>query len=62
MLKIHFDGRDCLGNLGAFQFYIAKTPPKVDKSEKVTISDVLGLDALKLLKDKTSWFSLFRPF
>ncbi len=38
--------------LGLFSFTLPKTPPKVDKSEKVTISDVLGLDALKLLKDK----------
>ncbi|MBW8243100.1 nucleoside permease [Muricauda oceani] len=40
------------GILGLFSFTLPKTPPKVDKSEKVTISDVLGLDALKLLKDK----------
>jgi nucleoside transporter len=38
--------------LGLFSFTLPKTPPRVDKSEKVTISDMLGLDALKLLKDK----------
>ena len=38
--------------LGLFSFTLPKTPPKVDKSEKVTISDMLGLDALKLLKNK----------
>lgn len=38
--------------LGLFSFTLPKTPPKVDKNEKVTISDMLGLDALKLLKDK----------
>ncbi|GLU43062.1 nucleoside permease [Allomuricauda sp. NBRC 101325] len=38
--------------LGVFSFTLPKTPPTVDKSEKVTISDMLGLDALKLLKDK----------
>jgi len=38
--------------LGLFSFTLPKTPPKVDKSEKVTISDVLGLEALKLLKNK----------
>ncbi|WP_437399727.1 nucleoside permease [Flagellimonas lutimaris] len=38
--------------LGLFSFTLPKTPPSVDKGEKVTISDVLGLDALKLLKDK----------
>lgn len=38
--------------LGLFSFTLPKTPPKVSKDEKITISDVLGLDALKLLKDK----------
>lgn len=38
--------------LGLFSFTLPKTPPTIDKSEKVTISDMLGLDALKLLKDK----------
>ncbi|MCK0161051.1 nucleoside permease [Allomuricauda sp. F6463D] len=38
--------------LGLFSFTLPKTPPTVDKSEKVTISGMLGLDALKLLKDK----------
>ncbi|GAA4279774.1 nucleoside permease [Gaetbulibacter aestuarii] len=38
--------------LGLFSFTLPKTPPKVSKDEKVTISDILGLDALKLLKDK----------
>ncbi len=38
--------------LGVFSFILPKTPPKVNKDEKVTISDILGLDALKLLKDR----------
>ena len=38
--------------LGVFSFTLPKTPPSVDKGEKVTLSDILGLDALKLLKDK----------
>lgn len=38
--------------LGIFSFTLPKTPPKIASSEKVTISDVLGLDALKLLKDR----------
>jgi nucleoside transporter len=38
--------------LGIFSFTLPKTPPKVGKSEKVTISDIIGLDAIKLLKDK----------
>ena len=38
--------------LGLFSFTLPKTPPKVAKGTKVKISDILGLDALKLLKDK----------
>lgn len=38
--------------LGIFSFTLPKTPPSVDKDAKVTISDILGLDALKLLKDR----------
>jgi nucleoside transporter len=37
--------------LGVFSFLLPKTPPK-GKGESVSISDILGLDALKLLKDK----------
>ena len=43
--------------LGIFSFTLPKTPPKVIKGEKVKISEILGLDALKLLKDKN--FLLF---
>lgn len=38
--------------LGLFSFTLPKTPPRVGKDEKVTLSDIVGLDALKLLKDK----------
>jgi len=38
--------------LGVFSFTLPKTPPKVSKGEKVSLSDILGLDALKLLKDR----------
>ena len=38
--------------LGLFSFTLPKTPPKVALGTKVKISDILGLDALKLLKDK----------
>ena len=38
--------------LGLYSFVLPKTPPSIDKNEKVTLSDILGLDALKLLKDK----------
>ena len=37
--------------LGVFSFLLPKTPPK-GKGESVSIADILGLDALKLLKDK----------
>lgn len=38
--------------LGVFSFVLPKTPPSQRDGEKVTISDILGLDALKLLKDR----------
>ncbi|HEA20448.1 hypothetical protein LCGC14_1420900 [marine sediment metagenome] len=38
--------------LGLFSFTLPKTPPRADRSKKVKISDVLGLDALSLLKDR----------
>ena len=38
--------------LGIFSFTLPKTPPKVAKGTKVKVSEILGLDALKLLKDK----------
>ena len=37
--------------LGLFSFTLPKTPPKA-KGAKVSIGNILGLDALKLLKDK----------
>jgi len=43
--------------LGIFSFTLPKTPPQINKGEKVTLSDILGLDALKLLKDRN--FLLF---
>jgi len=38
--------------LGLFSFTLPKTPPSVNKDDKVKLSDILGLDALKLLKDR----------
>ncbi|HTN21175.1 MAG TPA: nucleoside permease [Pelobium sp.] len=38
--------------LGLLSFFLPKTPPKVDKNDKVTLSDILGLEALKLLKSR----------
>ncbi|MEX2567968.1 MAG: nucleoside permease [Cyclobacteriaceae bacterium] len=43
--------------LGLFSFSLPKTPPKIDRNEKQSISEILGLDALKLLKDKD--FAIF---
>jgi nucleoside transporter len=37
--------------LGLLSFSLPKTPPKVSEG-KIKISDIIGLDALKLLKDK----------
>lgn len=45
------------GILGLFSFTLPKTPPLVEKGEKVGIKDILGLDALKLLTDKN--FAIF---
>ena len=38
--------------LGVFSFTLPKTPPSKNNQEKVTISEILGLDALKLLTDR----------
>jgi len=38
--------------LGLFSLTLPKTPPKADRNEQVSISTILGLDALKLLKDR----------
>ena len=43
--------------LGLFSFTLPKTPPKKSIGEKVSVSEMLGLNALKLLKDKN--FAIF---
>lgn len=43
--------------LGLFSFTLPKTPPTKTSQEKVSINQILGLDALKLLKDKN--FAIF---
>ncbi|MBL0357093.1 MAG: nucleoside permease [Chitinophagaceae bacterium] len=43
--------------LGLFSFTLPKTPPKKSTGEKVSMSEMLGLNALKLLKDKN--FAIF---
>lgn len=40
------------GILGLFSFSLPKTPPHANQSEKTSLSDILGLDAIKLLKDR----------
>ncbi|MCL6274443.1 nucleoside permease [Muricauda sp. 2012CJ35-5] len=53
MLKYTFLMVACASALlGVFSFTLPKTPPRVQKGEKVTLYSMLGLDALKLLKDK----------
>lgn len=43
--------------LGLFSFILPKTPPKKAAGEKVTLNEIIGLDALKLLKDRN--FAIF---
>ena len=43
--------------LGIFSFTLPKTPPKIASIEKIKIRDLLGFDALRLLKDKN--FAVF---
>lgn len=43
--------------LGLLSFTLPKTPPTKKSGEKVSISEIIGLDALKLLKDKN--FAVF---
>jgi nucleoside transporter len=43
--------------LGLFSFTLPKTPPSKKAGEKVSLSQILGLDALKLLRDKN--FAIF---
>jgi len=38
--------------LGVFSFTLPKTPPKANSSKKLTLAEIVGLDALTLLKDK----------
>jgi nucleoside transporter len=43
--------------LGLFSFTLPKTPPTRRANEKVSLKEIIGLDALKLLKDKN--FAVF---
>lgn len=40
------------GVLGLFSFTLPKTPPKISPDKEVSIKELLGLDALKMLKDR----------
>ncbi len=42
--------------LGVFSFFLPATPPKYDKDKKMSIGDILGFDALKLLSDRNYLF------
>ena len=46
----------CSALLGVFAFFLPHTPPK-SLGRKVTVGDVLGLEALKLMKDRS--FAVF---
>lgn len=43
--------------LGVYSFTLPKTPPRADRSHKLKISEILGFDALGLLKEKN--FAVF---
>jgi nucleoside transporter len=43
--------------LGLFSFTLPKTPPSKKTGEKVSVREIIGLDALKLLKDRN--FAVF---
>ncbi|MFD2037057.1 nucleoside permease [Belliella marina] len=43
--------------LGIFSFTLPKTPPKADRTQKLKISEILGFDALSLLKERN--FAVF---
>src|SRR5690625_6853523 len=38
--------------LGVYCFTLSKTPPVVSRDAKVSVKEVLGLDALNMLKDR----------
>ena len=42
--------------LGLYSFTLPNTPPKLESNEKLKIREILGLDALSMLKDKGFFF------
>jgi nucleoside transporter len=43
--------------LGVYSFTLPKTPPKISREDKVSVGDIIGVEALKMLKDKN--FAVF---
>ena len=39
--------------LGVYSFFLPKTPPKLKFGEKISLKEILGLDALAMLKDRS---------
>ena len=39
--------------LGTYRFFLPNTPPKLKSGEKIGLKEILGLDALTLLKDRS---------
>lgn len=48
--------------LGVFSFSLPKTPPSANKDEKASLTDILGLEALKLFKDKNFFVFFISSF
>ena len=42
--------------LGVYSFFLPNTPPKIDSNKKTSIREILGLDALAMLKDRSFLF------
>lgn len=43
--------------LGLFSFTLPKTPPRISRTEKIKLKEIIGWDAIQLLKDKN--FAVF---
>ena len=42
--------------LGVYSFFLPNTPPKIDSNKKTSIREILGLEALAMLKDRSFLF------
>jgi nucleoside transporter len=42
--------------LGIYSFFLPNTPPKLGSDKKITLREILGLDALAMLKDRSFLF------